>query len=244
MATNLVGPVCIGKGNACIVRVAALNVDCHPTGGLNSGIITAGIVDMTADPEIETGTVFEPKNGCGSTMYVYRQEDRLKRYNLSGRFTFFDYEMMSLLFGGTLILGAAGGDFAGKVIGYADRLFSAAPRNSIYLEVISQVFTSDSGDCAQTVGTADTPAAIGHIFGKAKLLPGSRTFENDVAYLTFTGYAENNNWLTNGPWNDFPGAGYIPNSPLVEVEYTQAQYTALLAQVGCGWTPSNLPTGS
>lgn len=243
MATNLAANnVCIGELNACIVRAARLGSDCHPSGGADSGIVTAGLVTLTADPDVETGQVFEPKNGCGNIMYTYRQEDRIKRYNLSGEFIFFDYEMMALLFGGTTILGAAAGWAAGKVIGYADRLFSAAPRNGVYLEVITQVVTPDGGDCVQSTGVT-LPAAIGHIFGKVRLIPGSRTFENDVARVAFTGIGENNNWLTNGPWNDYPGAGYIPNSPHVQFEYSAAQYAAIAATVACGWQ-GNLPTGS
>lgn len=243
MATNLAAnAVCIGQLNACVLRAARLGADCHPSGGADSGIVSAALVTMTADPEIEAGQVFEPKNGCGSIMYTYRQEDRIKRYNLSGELVFFDYEMMALLFGGTLVLGKAAGWAAGKVIGYADRLFSAAPRNGVYLEIFRQVVTPDGGDCVQSTGTT-LPAAVGHIFGKCRLTPGSMTFENDVARVSFTGYAENNNWLTNGPWNDYPGAGYIPNAPHVEVEYSAAEYAAITAVVGCGYQ-SNLPAGS
>lgn len=241
MATNLAGGVCIGQFNACVVRAARLGADCHPSGGADSGIVTAALATLTADPDIEEGQVFEPKNGCGSIVYTYRQEDRIKRYNLSGELLFFDYEMMALLFGGSTILGRAAGSFSGKVIGYADRLFSAAPRNGTYLEIIRQVATPDGGDCVQSGGTA-TPAAIGHIFGKCRLIPGSMTFENDVARVTFTGYGENNPWLTNGPWNDYPGTGYIPNSPHVEVAYSTSEYNAILATVTCGH--QTLPAGS
>lgn len=241
MATNLAGNVSIGQLNACVVRVARLGPDCHPTGGINSGVVTAGLATLTADPEIEEGTVFEPKNACGSIAYSYRQEDRIKRYNLSGEFLFFDYEMMEILFGGTLILGAAGGPYAGKVIGMADRPFSAAARNGVYLEVITQAITADGGDCAQ--GTGGAPAYVGHIFGKAKLTPGSRTFENDVARVTFTGSSDANPWLTNGPWNDYPGAGYIPSAGHVEVGYSTVQYNAILAQITAGYA-ANLPAGS
>lgn len=242
MATNLVGPVCIGELNACVLRAARLGADCHPSGGADSGIVTAALVTLTADPDIEAGQVFEPKNGCGSIMYQLRLEDRIKGYNLSGTFVFFDFEMMALLFGGNTILGAAAGWAAGKVIGYSDRLFSAAPRNGTYLEVIRQVVTPDSGDCVQTTGTPG-PAAAGHIFGKVKLVPGSMTFENDVATLAFTGYATNNNWLANGPWNDYPGAGYVPNAAHSEVLYSAAQYAAITALIGCGFS-QNLPAGS
>lgn len=241
MASNLAGNVCIGQLNACVLRAARLGSDCHPSGGADSGIVTAALATLTADPEVEEGQVFEPKNGCGTILYTFKQEDRIKRYNLSGELLFFDYEMMALLFGGSTILGKAGGSFAGKVIGYADRLYSAAPRNGTYLEIVRQVVTPDGGDCAQSAGVI-LPAAVGHIFGKVKLIPGSVTFENDVARVTFTGYGENNNWLTNGPWNDWPGTGYVPNSPHVEVEYTQTEYNAILATVTCGH--QLLPTGS
>lgn len=242
MATNLAGGgVCIGELNACVLRVAALDSDCGPTGGADTGIVTAALATLTADPDIEQGQVFEPKNGCGQIVYTFRQEDRIKRYNISGELLFFDYEMMALMFGGSTILGRAGGSFSGKVIGYADRLYNAASRNGIYMEVIRQVVTPNSSDCVQTAGVA-TPAAVGHIFGKCRIVPGSMKFENDVARVTFSGYAENNNWLTNGPWNDYPGVAYVPNAPHVEVMYSQSEYNAILAVVGCGYQA--LPAGS
>lgn len=241
MATNLAGATCIGELNACVFRAARLDADCTPTGGADSGIVSAGLVTMTVDPEVEAGQVFEPKNGCGSIVYSIRQEDRVKRNNVSGEFVLWDDEMISLLFGHDLILGAAGGPFAGKVIGTASRLFNAAPRNGIYLEVIRQVATPAGGDCV-AAGAAATPAASGYIFGKAMLIPGSMTFENDAARVSFTGYATNNNFLANGPWNDYPGVAYIPNAPVVDVKYSLAQYNAILATVGCGFAV--LPAGS
>lgn len=242
MATNLFGPVCIGELNACIVRAASLGADCRPNGGANSGIVTAALVTMTADPEIETPTVFEPKNGCGDIMYTVRPRPRVKGYNLSGTFVFFDYEMMALMFGGQVLLGAAGGWAAGKVAGYAEPLFSTPIPTAIYLEIIRQVATPDGGECIQE-GAAAGPAASGHVFGKVKLVHGSHTFENDVATVAFTGYADANNYLFNGPWNDWPMAGYIPNSPHVEALYSQAQYDAIADVVGCGYQ-ADLPAGS
>jgi hypothetical protein len=240
MATNLAGSVCIGQLNAAVVRAARLDADCSPTGGTNGGIVTAALVTLTADPDIEEGTTFEPKNANGDILFTYEQEDKIKRYNISGEFGFHDYEMMALLFGGSTILGRSGGSYAGKVIGYADRLYSAPPRNGVYLEVITTAIAQGAGDC-QTVG-GGTPVAIGHIFGKCKLQRGSSNFENDVKRLTFTGKGTNNPALYNGPWNDYPGVGYTPNSPYVEVGYSQAEYDAILATIGCGFR--DIPAGS
>lgn len=240
MATNLAGGVCIGQLNACVLRIARLDSDCSPTGGTNGGIVTAGLVTLTADPEIEEGTVFEPKNGCGTIAYTYELEDVIKRYNLSGEFVFFDYEFMEMAFGSELILGKAGGALAGKVIGAADRLYSAAPRNGVYLEVITTAVAQGAGSCVAADGSV--AVAVGHIFGKAKLQLGSSAFENAEKKMTFTGKSTNNPNLFNGPWNDYPGAGYIKNSAHSEVGYTQAQYDAILADIGCGY--NDIPAGS
>lgn len=240
MATNLAGGVCIGELQACILRAAALDSDCTPTGGTNGGIVTAGLVTLTADPDVEEGTVYEQKNACGDILFTYEKDDVVKRYNLSGEFGFSDFEMMALLFGGSTILGKAGGDFAGTVIGYSDRLYTAARRNGVYLEVITTAIAEGAGDCI--VAGATAPYAIGHIFGKAKLVPGSLNFADDIKRLTFSGKSTNNPNLYDGPWNDYPGAGYAPNSPHIAVGYTQAEYDAIAATVTCGY--QDLATGS
>ena len=233
MASNLAGNVCIGQLNACIVRAARLDADCTPTGGADTGIVTAGLATLTADPQLEEGTMFEPKNACGDIMYTYEQDTRIKRYSLSGEFLFFDYEMMALLFGGGTILGRAAGSFSGKVIGHYMPKYTAAASNGVYLEVITQNVTAGSGTCIPA--TVGAPAYTGHIFGKAKLYPGSRTFENDVARCTFTGTATNNGYLTDGPFNDFPGTGYTPDSPYIQVGYSAAEYATIAAGVSCGY---------
>lgn len=240
MSTNIAGGICIGELGACVVRAAKLDSDCTPTGGTNGGIVTAGLVTLTADPDIQEGTVFEPTTACGVTAYSVAREDRVRRYNLSGEFIFFDDEMANLLFDSTLILGKSGGSFAGKVIGNADKLYSASAGNGAYLEVITQAVQEGSGDCITSGGGA--PVAFGYIFGKTKLVPGSTTWEDAERRMTFTGKASNNPNLFNGPWNDYPGAGYIPNSPRVRVGYSQAEYDAILDVVQCGFV--NLPAGS
>ncbi len=242
MATNIAGSVNIGALNACVLRVARLDTDCTPTGGVNGGIVTSALVTLTADPDVEAGTNFEPKNGCGRTLFTYEQESRLKRYNLSGELGLFDWEVMALLFGGDVVLGRSGGAFAGKVIGYSDRLYSAAPRNGVYLEVIQQAVAENFGPCGVGGTTAVAPVAIGHIFGRAQLTPGSADAGNDVSMVRFSGWGTNNPALTNGPWNDFPGSGYIPNAPKVSVGYTQAEYDAITAAVTVGYR--DLPAGS
>ena len=240
MSTNIAGAANIGELGACVVRAARLNSNCAPTGGVNGGIVTAGLVTMTVDPQIEEGTKYEPKNACGSTLYTAERDDKILRQNISGEFGFSDFELMALLFGGSVILGKVGGDFAGEVIGYYDPLYSSAPRNGAYLEVITTAIEEGAGSCVASDG--GTPVAIGHIFGKTKLRAGSATYADQVINVAFSGTGTNNPNLFNGPWNDYPGAGYTPNSSHVRVGYTQAEYDAILAAVTVGYV--DLPTGS
>jgi len=240
MASNLAGDICLGQFNACLVRAARLTDGCKVEGGTDSGLVTPGLVTLTATPDIEEGQVFEPKTACGSIAWTYEEPDRVKRYNLTGSFIFHDFEMMQLLFGGQVINGAVGSDFAGEVVGYAVPNYDAAPTKGVYLEIITQAVGQGVGDC--TNGGTDFPTYVGHIFGKVRLVPGERVFENDVAQVNFTGKATANQNLYDGPWNDYTGAGYIPNSPYVQIGYSNAEYTAMEALARCGY--QTLPAGS
>lgn len=234
--------VCVGQRNVCILRACRLDTDCSPMGGADQGIITAGLVTMTASAEIEEGTVFEPKNGCGQIAFSVSDQDIIKRFNLTGEILFHDIEMFYVLFGGTLVTGTASytPTMVGKNVGWASPGTTSTATNGVYLEVITQNVVQGAGDCA--VGGSTYPPYTGHIFGKVKLTPGDRTFENDVANVAFTGKAFQNPALFNGPWNDWPGTGYIPTAPYVQVLYQQSMYDAILAQVGCGFV--TLPVAS
>jgi hypothetical protein len=237
MASNLAGNIYLGQYNACLLRAAKLDTDCSPLGTADSAIVTTGLVTMTASPEIEEGTVYEPKTGCGDVAFTIAKSDVIKRYNLTGEFIFFDFELMEILFRGSTVVGGAGSDFTGEVIGHAMPNYTDTTNNGVYLEVITQAAGEGAGDCVTSGG--GYPSYIGYIFGKVKLAPGDTVLEEDVARLTFAGKAVNNPALYDGPWNDWPGTGYIPNSPLVRVGYSSAEYAAILATAGAGYkTPS------
>jgi len=240
MASQIPGSVNLGQLNACVVRAARLDADCSPTGGTDNGIVSAGLVTMTADPVISEGTAFEQKNACGAVLFSYTEDDKLTGWTFNGEFAFTDPEIASLLFGGSVIAGAAAGAFAGKSIGFAAPLYNAPARNGVYLEVVTTTIQEGAGNCISSSGA--TPVAYGHIFGKVKLTLGSISFANDIIRVAFTGKGTNNPNLFDGPWNDYPGAGYIPNTSYAYVGYSQAQYSAILAAVAPGFV--TLPAGS
>lgn len=240
MSTNLAGAINTGQLGACIVRVATLDADCTPTGGTNGGIVSAALATATATPDVAQGKTFEPETACGYVPFTYERGSRIKRYNITGEMYFFDFELMLMLFGGSLILGKAGGTYAGKVIGHAMPKYNDTPNNGVYLEIIVQAVAEGAGDCISS--SAASVAWVGYVFGKCRLVPGARTFEDDVAKVLFDGTVTNNPNLYDGPWNDYPGAGYAPDSPVFQVGYSQAEYDAIAATVSPGY--QNLATGS
>lgn len=230
----------IGITGVCLFRVARLASDCSPLGGNGSGYVTAGIADFTATPDVEEGNTIAPTNGCGVTVYRKVRQDRLNGYNLQGNLWFFDPEAMFQMFGGSVITGAAGGDFENEVIGWASRNYDSAETNGVYLEVIGQRIAEGAGDCISSAG--GRPTYQGFIFGKTLLTPGELSMSDDALQLPFTGKASGNPALYDGPWNDFPGDGYIPNAPIVTIGYTDDEYATILASVAAG--AQDLPAAS
>lgn len=240
MPSNLPSTINLGEVGACLFRVARLDSNCAPLGGDGSGYVTAGIVDGTATPDIEEGTTVAPKTGCDVVGYRIVRDNRLNGFTIAGNLLFWDDEGMFQMFGGSVITGRAGGPFAGDTIGWAAPNYDAPASPGVYLEMISQNVAEGAGDCI-TSGDG-FPTYVGHIFGKVKLNIGEISLTNDAILLPFSGTASSNPNLANGPWNDFPGQGYIPNSPYVKVGYSTEEYEAILADVAAG--QADLPAGS
>ena len=233
MASALPGAICVGQHSVCIIRVAKLNADCTVAGGDDSGFITTGIITATATPELQEGQSYEPINGCGDIAWTYETPDKIRKYTLSGELAFFDHEMMEILFGGSLIVGGGGTAFDGDNIGWAAPNYTDAAPDPVYVEFITKVAGEGVGECS-TPGSP-FPAAVGHIFGKARFVPGDRTFAAEAATVAFTGESVANPNLLNGPWDDYPGVAAIPNSPYAQYSMNDTEYDAIAATAACGY---------
>lgn len=230
----------IGLTGVCIARFATLGSDCAPAGGNGSGYITAGIVDMTGTPDITEGNTIAPVNGCNQTMFRKVRQDKVNGYNIQGNLWFHDPEGKFIMFGGGLLYGASGGEFENEVIGHYMPNYDAPDSYGVYVEFITERVAEGAGDCITSGG--GRPTYEGHVFGKVLLTPGEINLQNDAIQLPFTGKASGNPALADGPWNDSPVEGYLPNSPYFTIGYTTAEYEAILASVGAG--VADLPAGS
>ena len=187
------------------------------------------------------GQTFEQIDGCGDIAWTYETPARIRKYNLTGELTYFDHEAMSLLFGGSVIVGGVTSDFFGETIGWAAPNYTEAAPDPLYVEFITKVTGQGVGDCTLS-GASDFPAAVGHIFGKSRFVPGDRTFAAEAATMSFTATNVANPNLGAGPWQDYPGVGSMPNSPYFQVSYSQAEYEAIADLAACGFV--TLPSGS
>jgi len=233
MATNLAGGICIGQHSTCLLRAAQLNPDCSVVGGADSGIVTYGIITATFTPEYTDERRIEPLNGCGTKLFGFRQPGKPTGGTITGEIGFHDWELMEILFGGSLIIGKAGGDFAGDVIGHAMPAEDDPTPPAVYLEVIVANAGEGVGECADA--DSPFPAYTGHIFGKAKLTRDAATYNDAELTLAFTGTVEPNPNLVFGPWGDWPGTGVVPNSPWIEASYSQAEWEEIAADAACGY---------
>lgn len=240
MASNLAGGgICIGSHSVCLLRASKLQADCSPATGVDNGIITTAIVTLTATPQVQDDTTFEPENGCGDTLWTYQKLGRVRRYELSGSIGYHDWEAMEILFGGTLLVGAVGGDFDGEIIGWAQDDYTSADPDAVYLEVFTPLVGAGVGECS--TGGVALPAVSSHVFGKARLRPDAMTYERAERFVTFTGVTESNPNLGTGPWDDWPAVGTIPQSPYLTPSYSAAAYAAILADARCGYQDIPVP---
>ena len=222
MTTALAGAQSIGQYDLCLFRVGRLNADCSPFYGANGGIITAGVIDMTASAEIKAGATVELENGCGDLLVNVAKRDKVKWRNLSGNIGLFDYEAMEIMFGGSLIHGKSGTDFAGEVIGWAEPGVDDADPNPCVLEVIVKNAAKGLGACQTTGSASDYPAYTGYIFPKCQLTFGERSMAAGGQTWSFTGKSENNPNFGSGPWRDWDNTAaevFPSGSPMVIVGY-------------------------
>ncbi len=239
MATNLPGGICLGEHSVCLIRGAILDSDCSVKGGVDSGFVSAGIITATWTPVYSDERSIKPRNGCGELLFSYVEPGCLESATLAAEIGFHDPEMKKILFGGTLLTAKAGSPYATKVGGYAAPTCADPKPPAVYLEIIVKNAGEDVGNCSPVPGGGGSstpfPPWKGYIFGKTKLTEDAITFNDTEHNVALTGTVEGNPNLVFGPWNDYPNNGVIPNSPKVEVYYSQAEFDTIAASVACGY---------
>lgn len=207
---------CFIQRSVCALRIARLGSDCFPIAGLGNGAVLTAVSTITATPDVTEGTAFNPVDGCGQVVFSGRDPNITTRYTFEAELWTSDYEALEIMTSCSLILGAAdaGPDnsWAGKAIGIGRPGPTTDPSDGFGLEVWAKN-AANTGSC----GPATTnPPYVRHVFPKVVAELGARTFQNEVAVVTLSGYAESNSAWGEGPWGDYPGADPIGSEPWVE----------------------------
>lgn len=188
-----VGSGLYGSIKTAVIRIARLSAACAPVSGASEGAASKAIISMQAQAEYETGTEYTQKNGQGDLLISVKDEDKLKRLNLSLEMATRDFELISLMTGATLVTSG------GTNYGIQRRGVGATAPQPVSMEIWTKVGQS-AGTCAATA----SGQYFRHIYPKVTWTLGDTDLGDAVATVRMTGVAEGNpNWTSNGPFNDW-----------------------------------------
>jgi hypothetical protein len=228
--------ICLGERQACAIRATRLNEDCTVAEGEDNAVVTAALVTLTASPEVEEGTSYQPKNACDDIRWTAEEPDNIIRYTGDGELSDFDNELIELLTDAALLTGATGTPWEGMNIGRAMPGPDTPAGAGVALEiwVKNAVVGSGGGPC----GPAGThPPFTRYVFPKVTVRPGDRTFSIDAGTFAFAIKASPNpNW-GEGPWGDWQPAESMPEDAPYAAFWDDA-----LPETGCGYI--EVPAGS
>lgn len=190
----MAGNDCAGQVQVCAMRVSRLAADGTTPAGASNMIVTDGLVTLGWEPEILEGEEIQVPNACGKNVVDYKDDDRIRRLNLTLTLGYPDPELLELIAGALLIT------TTGNSTGWALPLLnSAIAGNGVGLELFSKAIVNGVQATAlpwwQSVFTRTKNWAFteGGEFGNAAYSP------------VLTGIALENAGFGNGPDNLWTG---------------------------------------
>lgn len=160
---------------ACALRVTRLDANGATPAGASNMILTGDMIKLDVKKVFETGEEFNPKNGCGSIAFAYKDRDKFKRLDLSLTYIRPDPELAEMIEGGTLITSA------GQTIGYSAPAVGDSGTDGVCLEVWSKAWVGGAAPKGRTFTDAVTTTA------DATLTSGSASFTASDVGLPITG---------------------------------------------------------
>lgn len=191
-------PHCFGSIQACRLRVGRLDAGGAPSPGANNLYVTDALIQIQTTYEIETGEEFTQKNGCGAICQTFKEDDKIKRVTLELQLCQFDYELLEMLLGATLITS----DLVtpGGAIGIDLPPSTAGAQNGVSMEAWTKAW--DGGE--QPVSALGDPLYHHFVWPKTTWVPGQRTLESGILVVPVSGIGTENSTIGDGPANDFP----------------------------------------
>lgn len=191
-------PSCYGSIQACRLRVGVLDDGGAPDAGADNLYVTDALIQVQTSYNIEAGQEFTQKNGCGVICQTFKEDDKLKSVGLELQLCQFDYELLAMMLGATLITGNIVSPAA--PIGYDLPPSTAGAQNGVSMEVWTKAWDGGS----QPVSALGDPLYHHFVWPKTTWVPGQRTLQSGILVVPVTGTGFENPQIGNGPANDFP----------------------------------------
>lgn len=182
---------CGGSVQACAMRVAALEIDGVPLPGATNLYVTDAFAKLEAAAVKTKGADIEILNACGQPSILFKDRDRLKRYDLTLEMINTDPEFENMLTGGELF--TSGGFTIG---GSVPKVGAIEAPWGVSLEVWSKHIVGGDIDGIWPYIRWVLPRSYWDA-------PDKIMWDDNAMPRNFVGYTtENQNWF-NGPANDW-----------------------------------------
>jgi hypothetical protein len=181
---------CGASVQACALRIATLEQDGVPLPGSGLAYVTDQFAKLTATPSLFKGVDIQTPNACGSPVVIYKDRDKLIRYDLALDMILLSPEFEHLLVGGELF---TSGGFA--VGGSSPAIAVVEAVYGLSMEVWTKHIVNGDYDPIWPY--------IQWVYPRTYWQVGPDMFENNPMMRSFTGYTSQNPNYFNGPFNDW-----------------------------------------
>ena len=186
-----------GQYAAVVARVTRLNADCTYATGADNAIVSRSWVRWDAQPERETGEVYEITGADGDKCFSIRQPDTETRMTFTSEWCVRNPALIEMMTPCVVATNAGG-----EIIG-VERPQNVTTPSPFTLEIWANVGSGTSGRCLPTTGVesfGNWYFAYPYCTG----LLGGHTIENGAATFEITGFIEANQNFNCGPFQDYP----------------------------------------
>lgn len=181
---------CGASVQACGIRVSVLEQDGISIPGANMAYITDQLMKLTATPVFFKGVDIQNPNACGTPLVIYKDRDRLIRYDLALDMIFISPEFENMLTGGELFT------LNGFSVGGSSPAIAAieAPYG-VSMELWTKHIVNGDYDPIWPY--------IQWVYPRTYWQVGPDTFDNAAMSRSFTGYTSQNPNYFDGPFSDW-----------------------------------------
>lgn len=178
----------------CVARITKVDANGNVVAGDNA-YVTDKPISIRVTPNIEAGTSFSQKNGCGCSIARFRSNDVFNWWEFAFARGAMEPEMEAFMLGADTI--EDGSDVVG--LAYPGALDCSDDEPAVALEFWTQHVVGSAQDA--------TYPWIHFVFPKSIWQLGDNTFEEAIAQPALNGFSRTNTNWGDGPYGDGPPDG-------------------------------------